>query len=208
MTEPKIDIEQHIQMVREALGKATPGPWTQSALVGGYVITDYPSHDAVAVVIEYNENGTIYKRLTDKWRENRHLIANSPTWIKQSIEIIEQQQREIESLRSQLAQVKEDNFKLSQSSMSVTDKLFAQRDKAQTEAYDFKLRAQEAERERDELKKANTDLLHGLRWYASPGTYQVNVTGQWEPKLAIVSDAGKRARDLLAQYDTSTESAQ
>lgn len=198
--EPKIDIQQHIQTVREALERCTQGTinvegkelWVRRQQYDGE-----NRHEWIGDIPDPN---------------NMHLFSNSPEWLRHSIEIIEQQQRDLESLRSQLDAINSRG-----------------RDGRRYTNADYELvraRAQQAERERDELRtqlaiakeerdsihrvyllamKANTAaetaLLNGLRWYASPGTYQINVTGQWEPKLAIVSDAGKRARDLLAQYD-------
>lgn len=69
------------QTIREALDKATPGPWTVSILAPGYVITDYPLHDVITSVVEYKENGEIDSEFKN-CVANRRLIANAPTWLE------------------------------------------------------------------------------------------------------------------------------
>ncbi|RJE88604.1 hypothetical protein D3P07_11455 [Paenibacillus sp. 1011MAR3C5] len=85
-------IQQHIKTMKEALSSATPGPWvdTEDAVRVGFDkecswICQMYDHDSESgEEIEY-----------ENMKANVHLISNSPTWLQQSIEMLEQQQREI-----------------------------------------------------------------------------------------------------------------
>lgn len=91
---------QHIQTVREALSQATPGKW-EYGIMEGYLIFDSTllSRHIAQIVPEGVES-------FEREEANATLIANSPTWLQQSIDLLEQQQREIERLKEALAQIK------------------------------------------------------------------------------------------------------
>lgn len=78
-----------IKTIKESLDKADAAPWEQDE--GPYVL---------------NSNGHIVCRLwdlEDKYmndRNNAHLIANSPTWLKQLIELVEELKEELDQERS------------------------------------------------------------------------------------------------------------
>jgi peptidoglycan hydrolase CwlO-like protein len=76
-------IQEHVQTVREALSKATPGIWWH-----------YQNNNSV--VSDHKDLIWGRKTIADCHTfDDAKLLANSPTWLQQSIEIIEQQQLEI-----------------------------------------------------------------------------------------------------------------
>src|SRR5690606_135864 len=107
-------IKEHVQTVREAIGKATPGPWEAMNGNGRDIFTLQGAPNRVGIVADQNDgwhiadtmcgptnvSGEEYELSYAERYANSYLIANSPTWHQQSIEIIEQQQREIERLKS------------------------------------------------------------------------------------------------------------
>lgn len=84
------NLQQHIDNLQVALTQISPGPWDRIGL-RVYLAGERPYADA--------EIG-VANRMPDA-----HLIANSPTWLQQSITLLEQQQREIQRLREALEQV-------------------------------------------------------------------------------------------------------
>lgn len=95
-------IQQHIETLRVALADATSGPW-------------YAARTEIFV-----ENGPIAKLWGegpkgkfdfDNYVNNARMIANSPTWLQQSIEMLEQQQREIADKDREIAGIEEEKNK-------------------------------------------------------------------------------------------------
>lgn len=80
---------------RELLAKATPGPWTQSALAVAYIVgpadTDF---EVIASVGEYREDGILERRFKN-CASNMSLITRAPELLRQLCD-------EVERLRSDL----------------------------------------------------------------------------------------------------------
>jgi hypothetical protein len=75
------DREKTLTEIREALEKATPGPWYMSKLAKGYLMANCGcSTKDIATFIEYNEDGSVHVEF-DNWGNNAHLIANAPEWL-------------------------------------------------------------------------------------------------------------------------------
>lgn len=77
-----------IQEIKEALAAATPGPWVHSALVSGYIVTDYEPYNSVASVVEFNEDGSVHM-IFQKAAHNSFLIAKAPEYISYLLQQIE-----------------------------------------------------------------------------------------------------------------------
>jgi hypothetical protein len=79
---------------------ATVGPWCESRLAAGYVITEDDLCATVASVIEYNEDGSEYMRfMRGKAMDNRRFIAEARTGWPAALERIRAQDAEIKQLR-------------------------------------------------------------------------------------------------------------
>lgn len=78
-------IQEHVQTVREALKQSSEGPFMADE-------EKWPGNDNLQYWVQDHMDGIgAFVRYEDAF-----FAANSPTWLQQSIEIIEQQQREIE----------------------------------------------------------------------------------------------------------------
>jgi len=95
--------EQKIAEIREALEKATPGPWHMSKLSAGYLVDDRGKD--ITVFIEYNEDGSVYMEF-ENWQNNARLIANAPEWLRF---LLEERDKLIEGLRK-LAKTNAENI--------------------------------------------------------------------------------------------------
>jgi hypothetical protein len=110
-TEDKRDLAADLAICEAA----TAGPWTHSRLAAGYVMTNDDLCETVASVVEYNEDGSVYKELGgENWRSNRTFIAEAregwPIAIRRAIaaekaaqefaDIINAKQAEVERLEA------------------------------------------------------------------------------------------------------------
>lgn len=93
-------VQQHIQTVEKALGRATKGQWLYEDMDnGGQVTTDqkvagYFNLDHWICQLWFKDETPMNNHVA-----NGYLISNSPTWLHTSIELLEQQQREIDKLK-------------------------------------------------------------------------------------------------------------
>lgn len=99
--EERMNVQQHIQIVRGALEKAEVGPWANVASMNGEIeVWQSIDNTGICRLVGSPEMAA----------SNAHLIANSPAWLQQSIEIIEQdlttqiadKDREIEELKEHI----------------------------------------------------------------------------------------------------------
>ncbi|WDM22629.1 hypothetical protein [Paenibacillus polymyxa] len=88
-------MDKKIQEIRTALAAATPGPWVHSALVSGYIVTDYEPYNSVASVVEFNEDGSVHM-IFQKAAHNSFLIAKAPEYISYLLQQIEIKDKALE----------------------------------------------------------------------------------------------------------------
>ncbi|MBW7475929.1 hypothetical protein K0T92_14380 [Paenibacillus oenotherae] len=130
--------------------------------------------------------------------------------VNDAADTLEHQQREIESLRSQLA-VSEDQYKVIAEEKAEIEMLLEEAERewdelreeynlAVSAGVDTATRLVDTKMTLDTLRVANTALLNGLRWYGDESIYDTNEGAEY-PEVLV--DEGEQARDLLAQYDTS-----
>lgn len=84
-----------IGQIKEALEKATPGPWTSDPLINGYGVKSGSYINQIALITE----GSGFNRDRDKARNNANLIANTPTYIRYLLDELEKANEEIEHLK-------------------------------------------------------------------------------------------------------------
>jgi len=89
------DREKKIAEIREALEKATPGPWHMSKLSAGYLVDDRGKD--ITVFIEYNEDGSVHMEF-ENWQNNSRLIANAPEWLRFLLDELDRQRTENKEL--------------------------------------------------------------------------------------------------------------
>lgn len=90
------DREKKIAEIREALEKATPGPWHMSKLSAGYLVDDRGKD--ITVFIEYNEDGSVHMEF-ENWQNNARLIANAPEWLRFLLSELDREREESRKLR-------------------------------------------------------------------------------------------------------------
>lgn len=73
------------ELIREALEKATPGPWTYDPFINGYGVKSGSYINQIALI---TENSGI-NRDREQAKNNTHLIANAPTWLKYLLDKVE-----------------------------------------------------------------------------------------------------------------------
>lgn len=73
------------ELIREALEKATPGQWTYDPFINGYGVKAGGYSNQVALI---TENSGI-DRSREQAKNNAHLIANAPTWLKYLLDKVE-----------------------------------------------------------------------------------------------------------------------
>jgi hypothetical protein len=90
------DNQEKIQEIREALQKATPGPWNAlpDAVRVGYGTNDW--------ICQMYEVSAVHAKDFENAKNNAHLIANAPEWLKW-------QNEQIETLQQQLDAAKQEN---------------------------------------------------------------------------------------------------
>lgn len=81
-----------INEIKEALEKATAGPWTSDPLINGYGVKSGNYINQIALITE----GIGLNRDRDKARNNANLIANTPTYIRYLLDELEKVQRGFE----------------------------------------------------------------------------------------------------------------
>jgi len=120
------------QQIKEALEKATPGPWNS---IGDAVRKDYSANGWVCQMFQ-----TFYGQSTtfENDENNAHLIANAPTWLRQ---LLDENERLSESEHSKAYWAREGLIK------HLQDEL----EKVQNELL-------ESERDNDELRDERDDL--------------------------------------------------
>lgn len=92
--------EDVVVEVRALLAQATPGPWSQSALVGGYVLGPKEvEYQIVTALVEYDQDGEVHLEF-DNSVNNMALIARAPELLKALAD-------EVTALREQFARVGE-----------------------------------------------------------------------------------------------------
>lgn len=83
--------------IREALGRATPGPWESTPLGSeGYTVTGAPDPGATGVRAKVRLR--IARFGYQDWdtdRANAHLIANAPTWLAELLAEVDNARREL-----------------------------------------------------------------------------------------------------------------
>ena len=95
--------EQKLNEIKEALEKATPGPWHMSKLSAGYLVDDRGKD--ITVFIEYNEDGSVYMEF-ENWQNNARLIANAPTWLRQLISKLAEKESKLNQAVEALEKIK------------------------------------------------------------------------------------------------------
>lgn len=168
------DLQHVMKEAREALEKATPGPWKvieqvweedKPFLAERHIVTvyDYPqlkSPDPVVCMSHcvYEPKQRVYIDEHDA-----HLIAQAPTWLSTLLSALEEQQREINAI-----------------------KLITENERLEkNRAWD----------KNDRLLEQNAAMKSALEWYGEDGTYAIPHLGC---AAMVMSDKGERARTVLS----------
>ncbi|GKU76881.1 hypothetical protein [Paenibacillus sp. L3-i20] len=190
------DIQQVLGQVKEALGKATAGPWKvyrkqneNETLIG--TAYDHPQLKGPDGIVNhaYGVTGE-FVYIKD---ENAHLIANSPTWLQALV-------TELEEAQTEIANKEETNSHLHlevnywQDEYQSLKGRFEELDKSADEALDllkdFSRTIADKDRENEKLRKA-------LRIYADENHY-VSTIGSMEITPTSMIDKGQIARMALS----------
>jgi DNA repair exonuclease SbcCD ATPase subunit len=174
-----VDREKKIAEIREALEKATPGPWHMSKLSAGYLVDDRGKD--ITVFIEYNEDGSVHMEF-ENWQNNARLIANAPEWLGFLLDELERLEREYAEERGK------ENRKLREE----RDEARSKAEEAWKEIDSLEDQLLSSQQEIEQLREERDKLIEGLQWYADEIKYM-----NWPSELWI--NQGQRARDILKE---------
>jgi DNA repair exonuclease SbcCD ATPase subunit len=200
------DREKKISEIREALERATPGPWEVTNLGDVHITKDYRMvdgrHIAMWIADMCEDRETVDQIFADA-----HLIANAPKWLRYLLQQIEQQQAEIEAMRlSRDFEIKESNKAkhLLQQYREEYERLRGELEQVKAERDEQKVKKREAyrniagwqERVYDlEAELSEKDKV--LEWYADNDSYTVLHLGC---SPMVMADRGAAARSILSRY--------
>ena len=92
----------NIEQIKEALSKATPGPWSKEGCELWHRGESYGGDSPHAYIGDL-------KMMQDR---NAHLIAQAPTWLAYLIDELEKAQKEIHQMREAMIDVAENTGRL------------------------------------------------------------------------------------------------
>jgi len=195
-----MDKEKKITEIREALEKATQGPWKwidpggleRKKLVGEWEIMNFGI-------------GGVYDQVagSEPDEDDAHLIANAPEWLGFLLsELDKRDECTKENPCRECLKMSVDGYKeIVRELEDENRKLLEERDEARSKAEEAWKEIDSLERLREERDK----LIEVLRWYANPKHWYGDETFCPPEGISTEEDLGQRARDILKEIGVTVE---
>jgi len=181
------DREKKIAEIREALEKATPGPWK---LVMDSYDDEKDTYFPWMIINADGEEICDFSGGGDVKLENAHIMTNASEWLWFLLDELERLKRD--KLIKLLDMIKDDADRFGELvGIDVSETSLEEKGKA------FNRKIETLQEERDKL-------IEGLRWYADAVNYEYR-TSYLDQDAPIIDDSGQRARDILKEIGVTVE---